>query len=65
MIGISGGTVKNARAIVLTGPDIHAHNDFSNPDTVKPATAQVDASGSDLRMRIPPAAVVKIQAELA
>jgi alpha-N-arabinofuranosidase len=64
-IGISGGSVKNARAIVLTGPDIHAHNDFSNPDTVKPAAAQVDASGSDLRMRIPPAAVVKIQAELA
>jgi alpha-L-arabinofuranosidase len=64
VIGISGGTVKSARAIVLTGPDIHAHNDFSQPDNVRPAAAQVQAAGSELRMRIPAAAVVKVSVEL-
>src|SRR5207248_6323115 len=51
-IYVSGGAVKNARATVLTGPDVHAHNDFSRPDAVKPSPGQVDASGSELRMRI-------------
>src|SRR5579884_276717 len=62
---LAGGTVKSARAQVLTGPEIHAHNDFADPDRVRPASAPVDASGGELRMRIPAASVVKIQAELA
>jgi alpha-N-arabinofuranosidase len=64
-IRISGGTVKSARATLLSGPDIHAHNDFSRPDTVKPTPAKVEATGSELRMVIPPASVIKIQAELS
>jgi len=57
--------VKSARATVLSGPDIHDHNDFSQPERVKPAPARVEASGSELRIRIPAASVIKIQAELA
>lgn len=64
-IYVSGGVVKIARALVLSGPDVHAHNDFSQPSRVKPAPAQVEASGSELRMRIPAASVIKIQADLA
>ena len=64
-IRISGATAKSARASVLSGPDIHAHNDFSQPDRVKPASASVEASGNQLHIRIPAASVVKIQAELA
>ncbi len=65
VIRISGGTVKSARAVVLTGPDIHAHNDFAQPHAVKTSPAQVEASGSELRIHIPPASVIKIQADLA
>jgi alpha-N-arabinofuranosidase len=61
---VAGATVKNARAIVLAAPDIHAHNDFTQPDAVKPRSADVQGSGSELRFKFPPASVVKIQAEL-
>jgi len=64
-IRISGATLKSARATVLTGPDIHAHNDFAQPRAVKTSPAQVEASGSELRIHIPPASVIKIQADLA
>ncbi|HLJ46354.1 MAG TPA: alpha-L-arabinofuranosidase C-terminal domain-containing protein [Bryobacteraceae bacterium] len=63
-IQVFDGTVKSARATVLTGPDIHAHNDFSQPHAVKTTSAPVEATGSGMRMRIPPASVVKIQAEV-
>jgi len=65
VIRISGGSVKSARATILTAPDVHAHNDFTHPDAVKPAAAQVEASGSELRLQIPPASVIRIRAELA
>lgn len=64
-VSVSGGAVKSARATVLAGPDIHAHNDFAHADAVKPASAEVEASGNELRIRIPPASVIRIQADLA
>ena len=64
-IGVSGGSIKSARAMVLTGPDIHAHNDFTHPNDVRPASASIEGEGRELRMRIPPASVIKIRAELA
>lgn len=65
VIHVSGGAVRSAHATVLMGPDVHAHNDFSRPDAVKPTAIQVEASASELRIRIPAASVIKIRAELA
>jgi alpha-N-arabinofuranosidase len=64
-IQLRGGTAKEARGRVLTASDIHAHNDFANPDAVKPTSLAVEAAGASLRVKIPTASVVKIQAELA
>jgi alpha-N-arabinofuranosidase len=63
-IQLRGGTAREARGEVLTGPDIHAHNDFAHPETVKPESLNVEAAGGSLRVRIPAASVIKIQADL-
>jgi alpha-N-arabinofuranosidase len=64
-IQIRGASASQARGMTLTGPDIHAHNDFTNPNGVKPQPLSVTASGNTLRVTIPAASVVKIQATLS
>ena len=64
-VQLHGASAKDARGWALTGPDVHAHNDFTTPDQVKPQTLAVTASGSTLRVTLPAASVVKIQAALA
>ncbi len=63
-IRVVGGSVTSAAGTVLTGPDVHAHNDFSGPDRVKPAALAVRGSGGELQVTIPAASVVKISAKL-
>jgi alpha-L-arabinofuranosidase len=63
-IRIAGGTVTSVAGTVLTGPDIHAHNDFSAPDRVKPAALEVKSVSGGLQVKIPAASVVKITAKL-
>ncbi|MGA7413462.1 MAG: alpha-L-arabinofuranosidase C-terminal domain-containing protein [Bryobacteraceae bacterium] len=63
-IQLRGASASQARAVALTGPDIHAHNDFTTPNAVKPQALAVTASGDTLRVTIPAASVVKIQAPL-
>jgi len=63
-IQLRGGSAKEARGEVLTASDIHAHNDFANPEAVKPGPLTVEAAGGSLRVKIPAASVVKIQADL-
>jgi alpha-L-arabinofuranosidase len=63
-IQLRGGSAKEARGEVLTASDIHAHNDFANPEAVKPESLTVETAGGLLRVRIPAASVVKIQADL-
>jgi alpha-N-arabinofuranosidase len=62
---VQGGKVSSARAWVLAAPDVHAHNDFANPDAVKPQSRDVQVSADGVRITIPAASVVKIQAQLA
>ena len=64
-VRVQGGKVSSARAWVLAAPDIHAHNDFANPDAVKPQSRDVQVSADGVRITIPAASVVKIQAQLA
>jgi alpha-N-arabinofuranosidase len=65
MVRVQGGKVSSARAWVLTAPDVHAHNDFANPDAVKPQAREVQVTPEGIRIAIPAASVVKIQAQLA
>lgn len=53
--------VREARATVLAAPDIHAHNSFVNPDTVKPRAESAEISGREIRVSLPPMSVVKIE----
>ena len=63
-ITVHGGSVKEARGQVLAAGDIHAHNNFSQPDSVKPAPMQVQTAAPGLRLTLPPMSVAKMEALL-
>jgi len=48
----------------LSGADIHAHNNIAQPEAVKPKILETRLDGNALRDTLPPASVVKIQAQL-
>ena len=64
-ITVHGGNAGAARATVLSGADIHAHNTFEQPNAVAPKEASVKAQGRSLSFQFPPASVVKLQIDLA
>ena len=63
-IALTGAAVKGARAAVLAGPSIQAHNSFASPEAVKPAELAVRTSGGELRLTMPAASVVKVRVEV-
>jgi alpha-N-arabinofuranosidase len=64
-VRLYGGKAKEARGTVLAAPDVHGHNNFAQPDAVKPASLNVNVSGGGvLNVTLPPASVVKIEAVL-
>ncbi len=64
-ITIRGAKPKSAKAMVLTAPDIHAHNTFAQREAVAPKTASSEVRGSGLNFHFPAASVVKLEIELA
>ena len=56
-ITLNGATAAGGEVTTLTHSDIHAHNDFSAPDAVKPETKQVEFSGGMLRWVFAPRSV--------
>ena len=64
-IVLRGATAASARAWVVGGDDMHAHNTLEQPDQVKTRTADVTVRGDGLRFTFPAASVVKIEVELA
>lgn len=52
-------TGKHASARILTN-EIHAHNEFDNPDIVKIEDYSVNYSGNDLMIQLPPCSVVSV-----
>lgn len=61
-IRLRGATVKEAKARVLSDPDMEARNTFERPDALVPGDWPVNVSGtSDLRMVMPAKAVAMIQ----
>jgi alpha-N-arabinofuranosidase len=64
-VSLRGGTAKSGQVTVLTAPDIHAHNDFDNPDSVAPESGPAAVSRSHFTWTFPPASVTKLEIELA
>lgn len=65
-IALRGGTPRAVRASVIAASDIHAHNTFDRPDTVRmrdAATGTVSASG--VTHTFPPASVTRLTIDLA
>ena len=64
-IALRGAPVASASATVLAAQDVHAHNTLQEPNNVAPRTATVQASGSAINHRLPPASVTKFEITLA
>ncbi len=63
-IVLRGAKVVNAKAWVVGGNDIHAHNTLDEPEQVKTRTAEVAVRTGSLGFTFPPASVVKIEVGL-
>ena len=62
---VPGGHVRDAQAMVLTAPDIHAHNTFDQRENVIPKSTGVKTDGSTVVFRFPAASVVKLTLRLS
>ena len=57
-ISVRGASITSATGSVLASPDVHDHNDFASPDTVKTAPAIIGSlKGGRLMQTFPPASV--------
>jgi alpha-N-arabinofuranosidase len=63
-IVLRGAKAASAKAWVVAGSDIHAHNTLDQPDQVKTRAAEVAVRSGSLSFTFPPASVVKIEAQL-
>ena len=64
-IQVRGGRPVSVAATTLAASDIHAHNTFDAPDTVRPRTAPAPATtDGGLTFRFPPASVTRLTIEL-
>jgi alpha-N-arabinofuranosidase len=64
-INLLGAEAASGRATVLATTDIHAHNTFDAPDTVKPRTETWSPTGRSIKYKFPPASVTLLQLKLA
>jgi alpha-N-arabinofuranosidase len=64
-IAVHGASIASAKGTVLAEKDVHAHNDFTHPDAVKPrAIASLKPSGGRLIHAFPPASVTALEITL-
>ncbi len=64
-IAVRGASIAGGRGEIVTNPDLHAHNDFENPNVVHPEAVNVAMSGDRLIHRFPPASVTALYLKLA
>ena len=64
-IVVRGVTVNSATGLVLTDPDIHAHNDFQHPNALQPAKVAVSIRGGRIVHQLPPRSVTGLYMTLA
>ena len=59
-IAVRGVRIASARASVLSGKTIQAHNSFDHPDAVTPGSEPATPAGGRLVYSFPPASVVRL-----
>jgi alpha-N-arabinofuranosidase len=64
-LSLRGAESRSGKGRILTGPDIHAHNSFSEPRAVEPRDIKVKAGGNSITHVFPPASVTLLELELA
>ncbi len=64
VLALPGAAVRAVSARVLTGPDIHAHNTFAQPDAVAPQPLAAVREGGRVRCTLPPASVTALRMTL-
>jgi alpha-N-arabinofuranosidase len=64
-IELKGGSARSIDWTVLNHSDLNAHNTFESPNSVVPAKAKTDATGSSLQVTLPPASVNRLEIRLA
>ena len=65
-IVVRSGSIASAKGTVLASKDVHDHNDFADPDAVKPAAATMgQANGARLMHTFPPASVTTLEMVLS
>jgi alpha-N-arabinofuranosidase len=64
-IDLMGAEARSGAATTLTHADIHAHNTFDNPDTLRPQSQELSLADSALHYTFPPASVTLLQINLA
>jgi alpha-N-arabinofuranosidase len=63
-VALRGATVSRVTGTVLASSDMHAHNTFDEPETVKTAPLNVSLDGEFLNLTIPAASVTKLEINL-
>jgi alpha-L-arabinofuranosidase len=63
-VTIQGGAKVTSERTHLLHGEIHAHNTFDQPETVKPQVYRLGASGSLFNMTLPPASIIATEIEL-
>lgn len=61
---VRGANIRSARGRVLTGPDIHAHNTFTEPRAVEPRDVEVRVSSGRNTHQFPRASVTLLELDL-
>lgn len=65
-IAVRGASVTAAKGTVLAEKDVHAHNDFANPNAVRPGSVTgLTPSGGRLVHTFPPASVTTLEITLS
>jgi alpha-L-arabinofuranosidase len=64
-INLLGAEATSGRATVLSANDIHAHNTFDSPNTVKPRTETWSPTGRTAKFTFAPASVTLLQLKLS
>jgi alpha-N-arabinofuranosidase len=55
---LDGRTAKSAMAQILTHKDFNAANTFENPNAIVPQSHPIQATGSSLKLDLPPMSIV-------
>lgn len=64
-VALRGAAVSRVTGTVLASSDMHAHNTFDQPETVKSTSLNVSVQGEFLNLTIPAASVAKLEINLA